>query len=46
MNTRFLFKEAEAKLENGHSQSSVIDFIFRNAKDDVMANRICNMLIK
>jgi len=46
MKAKFLFKEAEAKLENGHSKSSVIDFIFRNAKDDAMANRLCNMLIK
>lgn len=46
MNLRLLFKQAEVKLQNGHSQSSVIDFIFRNAKDDVSANRLCNMLIK
>ncbi len=40
-----LFLEAESKLFNGYSQSRLVDFVFKNANNDIQAEFILNKLL-
>jgi hypothetical protein len=41
-----LFLEAQAKFNNGYSESRLVDFVFTNSNNDTQANKILNEILK